>query len=221
VEVLQPSLRMPMRVVLTAAHCLPKIPPAMNFSYLEERTYEKLLGPLGSKPTVWGECFFVDPVADIAVIGEPDSQELSDQAEQFRALVEAAVPLSLGDCPAEKETAAWMLSLEGEWFRCTAQHFGGPLITSKGKKPIQGGMSGSPILAADGSVIGVATTSSTVGWPKAKEESGTHPRPLCDLPQRYLLPKVGSKLGPRPRGRSRTVLDRPLILLAKKLRAGA
>jgi hypothetical protein len=167
---------LPQRVIITAAHCLPQpLPPSMNFSHLEERTYQKLLGPLGSRPTVWGECFFADPIADIAVIGEPDSQELSEQAEQFRALVEA--------CPADKETAAWMLSLEGEWFRCTARHYGGPLITSKAKQRIQGGMSGSPILAADASVIGVATTSS-VG--PSNQENGTHPRPVWDLPARYL-----------------------------------
>jgi hypothetical protein len=220
VEVPHPSIhmRLPMRVVITAAHCLPWFPPSMSFSHLEERTYQKLLGPLGSDPTVWGECFFVDPIADIAVIGEPDNQELSEEAAHFGALVEAAVPLSFSDCPAEKDLTAWMLSLEGKWFRCTAQHNGGPLWTTKGTQPIQGGMSGSPILDADTSVIGVATTAWEGPDRPPSLEGGPHPRPICDLPWRYVFPKNWSRLGPKPARRSRDVPARPLISLAKKPR---
>ena len=61
-------------VVVAAAHCLPILPPAHSASYLEERTYQALLGPLGTQPTVWAECRFVDPVADIAVLGPPDDR---------------------------------------------------------------------------------------------------------------------------------------------------
>jgi hypothetical protein len=50
------------RVIITAAHCLPFLPPPCTVSYLKERTYKALLGPLGSDPTVWAECLFVDPV---------------------------------------------------------------------------------------------------------------------------------------------------------------
>jgi hypothetical protein len=188
VELLQnPARHRPMRAVITAAHCLPRFPPCATFSYLEERTYERLLGPLGSKPTVWGECLFADPIADIAVTGTPDTQAVGEEADRFEALVEDVVPLSLSDCPAGKEAAAWMLSLEGKWFRCTTQHVGGPLWTMRGAKAIQLGMSGSPILAADASVIGVVTASSeTAGRPYC--EGGPNPRPVCDLPRRFLLP---------------------------------
>jgi hypothetical protein len=53
------------RYVLTAGHCLPNLPPAHLASYIEERTFPNLLAPLGKDPTVWAECLFVDPVADI------------------------------------------------------------------------------------------------------------------------------------------------------------
>src|SRR5262249_44463616 len=56
------------RLVVTAAHCLPKLPPAHPASYNHERTW-KLLAPLGEKPAVRTECLFVDPIADIAVLG--------------------------------------------------------------------------------------------------------------------------------------------------------
>lgn len=64
------------RLVVTAAHCLPKLPPAHAAAFSSERTY-KLLGSLdGSKSGVWAECLFADPVADIAVLGRPDDQAL-------------------------------------------------------------------------------------------------------------------------------------------------
>ena len=73
------------RVVITATHCLTAIkplPPAHPFSYTEERTYGNLLGPLGkAKPTVWAECLFADPLADIAVLCSPDEQALFEQAD--------------------------------------------------------------------------------------------------------------------------------------------
>jgi len=77
------------RYVITAAHSLPFIPPCHPASYLQERTYQKLLAPLGGEPAAWAECFFVDPIGDIAVLGSPDSQALCDQAEVYRELVEA------------------------------------------------------------------------------------------------------------------------------------
>ena len=35
------------RYIITAAHCLPFFPPCMSFSHTHEKTYEKLIGPLG------------------------------------------------------------------------------------------------------------------------------------------------------------------------------
>jgi hypothetical protein len=36
----------------------------------------RLLGPLKGKRTVWATCLFVDQIADIAVLGQPDNQAL-------------------------------------------------------------------------------------------------------------------------------------------------
>ncbi len=58
------------RLVITAAHCLGKLPPATAAAFFYERTYKSLLGHLdGSKKDIWAECLFADPVADIAVLG--------------------------------------------------------------------------------------------------------------------------------------------------------
>ena len=71
------------RLVVTAAHCLPRLPPPHGASYLEEWTYEKLLSPLGDKPAVWAECLFADPIADVSVLGSPDNQELFEEAQAY------------------------------------------------------------------------------------------------------------------------------------------
>src|SRR5262245_43442930 len=99
------------RVIITAAHCLPHFPPCL--SDLDERTDDKLLGPLGGGTTVWAECLFADPIADIAVLGEPDNQELSDQWEKYEEFTAAAKPLRIADAPEDGD--AFMLSLDQHW----------------------------------------------------------------------------------------------------------
>ena len=105
------------RLVVTGAHCLPSFPPCHGASYLEERTYQELLGPLGKKSTVWAECLFADPIADIAVLGSPDNQELFDQAEAYELLVESLTPIAIADVPKKAHTfweAASKTCVEGK-----------------------------------------------------------------------------------------------------------
>jgi len=83
------------RLVITAGHCLPRLLPCHTGSHLEERTYERLLGPLGAKPTVWAECLFVDPISDLAVLGAPDSQALCDKNKEYEALTRAMTRFAL------------------------------------------------------------------------------------------------------------------------------
>ena len=52
------------RFILTAAHCLPKLPCAASILDYSHRTYQEVLGSLGDGETnVWAECLFADPVA--------------------------------------------------------------------------------------------------------------------------------------------------------------
>jgi hypothetical protein len=48
-------------IVTTAGHCLPFFPRCHGASYIAERTYKKLLAPLGGQPSIWCECCFIDP----------------------------------------------------------------------------------------------------------------------------------------------------------------
>jgi len=144
--------------VITAAHCLPHLPLCLTFSDTEDRTYQKLLGRLGEEPTVWAEVVFVDPVSDLAILCEPDSQELSDQKDAYCELLETADSFAIADIEADKEVPAKVLSLGGEWMAVACRYSGPfrynhPLLL---KEPItKGGMSGSPILDNSGNAIGV------------------------------------------------------------------
>ena len=150
------SLKRARRLIITAAHCLPHLPPCHGASYTEERTYANLIGPLGETPSVWTECLFADPIADIAVLGEPDGQALFKECEAYETLIEATPALHMVD-PKENTGRSWLLSLNRQWISCEVEHNGGPWLIRNASKPgIQGGMSGSPILNHNRSaVIGV------------------------------------------------------------------
>jgi Trypsin-like peptidase domain len=141
------------RLVVTAAHCLPKLPPACVASYTWERTYTNLLGTLsGKKTSVSAECLFVDPVADIAVLGSPDSQEMYDQADAYDALTEEAPILRIGK---PRSGRGWLLALDGHWIPTSLDVFFGEWGASLNTGPTEGGMSGSPVLNYAGRAIGV------------------------------------------------------------------
>ena len=158
------------RLVITAAHCLPSLPPAQSFFGPKERTYGPLLSRLGDEPRAWAVCRFVDPIADIAVLGSPGNPH----ADEYKALMETASALSIGGSlrnPVNFWVPARLLSLDGRrWFSCTVRHFGGPLWITHAAERVHGGMSGSPIVAEAGTAIGVVctTTSPREGGPNAR-----------------------------------------------------
>jgi hypothetical protein len=155
------------RLVITAAHCLPELPPPMSISHLEERTYAQLLGGLHALPTVTAECLFVDPVADIAVLGEPDGQILPEAWEAYERLVGECGALTVSDSVSD---SVLLLYLDGQWRPCalTASR---QAFTIDAVPPIQAGMSGSPIMNVTGHAVGVVVTN-----------QGLHPQLVNHLP---------------------------------------
>src|SRR6476620_5701509 len=107
------------RLVITAAHCLPFLPPAQSFFGSNERTYGPLLSPLGDQPLTWEQYRFVDPIADSAALGSPGNPH----ADEYRALMETASALSIGGSLRNTVNfwvPARLLSLDGRrWFSCT------------------------------------------------------------------------------------------------------
>jgi hypothetical protein len=142
-------------LVITTGHCLPFVPPCDAYASCKERTYPNLLGPLGEAPTVSAECQFINPVADIAVLGPPDRDAAGyEKWDAYRALLADMVALPIL-ATAPEEGTALLLSLSGNWFECIADQTGGMLWLSNAAEPIQGGMSGSPVLTPAGACIGI------------------------------------------------------------------
>ena len=145
------------------------LPPALPSFGLEARTYGPLFARRGEEPRAWAVCRFVDPIADIAVLGSPDNPH----ADDYTALMWTATALSFGN-PARHPVNFWaparLLSLDGRWFSCTIRHIGGPLWITNAAERVHGGMSGSPIVGEAGTTIGVVctTTSPREGDPNAR-----------------------------------------------------
>ena len=78
-------------LVVTASHCLPWLPSGFGIAYSEEHVYRNMLGPLGSAPTVACECLFINPIADMAVVGVPDTHTYSDCGQNAASLPKRAV----------------------------------------------------------------------------------------------------------------------------------
>jgi hypothetical protein len=161
--------------VITAAHCLPCLPVCHTASSVYERTYQALIGPLGAEPRVCAECLFADPIADIAVLGMPDSQELRHEADAYRELVTSVRPLAVAHAPAQRhgyrrfgnlrvpyDTPSRgfvrLLSLECQWIEAEVERRIGSLSLEP-KELIVSGMTGSPILSPAGEAVGVVAFS--------------------------------------------------------------
>ena len=173
------------RLVVTAAHCLPQMPEPHPWA--DETRIWKLLAPLGEEPDIVAECRFVDPVADIAVLGSPNSQDMFEEAEAYDALV-AAAALPVGLLPRKEyaKSDAWMLSLAGRWQPCTVNYTQNFALWTKGKHKIEGGMSGSPIVTGNGFALGVLSCSGGL----AETDGGPHARLGSHLPG-WLLYGIG------------------------------
>jgi hypothetical protein len=172
-------------LVVTASHCLPWLPSGFGIAYSEEHVYRNMLGALGSVPTVACECLFINPIADVAVVGVPDTQTYSDEAAGYRSLVRYAIPFRIIDAP--EKARGFLLSLHGEWFGCKiewTESIDGPLWVSKPAQRIERGMSGSPIVSETGNAVGIVSASMIENEKDAAthEFGASNPRLMRDLP---------------------------------------
>ena len=170
------------RFIISAAHCLPRLPAPHLARDEAERTLANLIGPLGStsrkQRPIWASLLFVDPMSDIVVLEAPDGQELFEENDQYEKFTDAIDPLPIGDMPLPAmprvvrgsndilellpwpSTSAFALSLKRGWQPCTAQ-FTGQFLILDGPDAIESGMSGSPIINDAGAAIGLISTGGT------------------------------------------------------------
>lgn len=150
--------------IITAAHCLPHLPPQHPFAYLEERTYVDFVGSTDDATrSIAVECLFVDPISDVAVLAAPDSQALTDECEAFEQFVT--------DRPAfviemERHAAPiYALTLQNEWrpgslSRPAFSHDKRVLMLKH--DAIASGMSGSPLISEAGTVLSLVSLSTLI-----------------------------------------------------------
>ncbi len=170
--------RLRRRLVVTASHCLPHAPKMPCYSY-KETTYAKLLGPLGEEPSVWAECLFFDPVSDLAILGEPDNQELGEENEAFARLVDGRKPFTIA-APGTGE--GYMLALDGVSWQPT------PLIvheniwgTGLSTGATLAGQSGSPIVDSTGRAVAVVSVGTEVLNGGNRTPVNRSPQPILKL----------------------------------------
>jgi hypothetical protein len=167
----------PDRLVITAAHCLPSYPEP-HLANGPELIYPRIIGPLTfSQRPIWGELVSCSLVDDLAVLGAPEvfASELESEVDgdpfmRFSEFTEEhairigqspePAPLGNDDGPGSQ---AFVLSLEGEWQTCTVRSDPGSRFVFIAGARIESGMSGSPILNADGEAIGLISTSGASG----------------------------------------------------------
>jgi len=157
---------------------------------LQERTYADLLGTLdGNKTTVYAECLFADPVADIAVLGAPDDQALYEEAEAFDALIDNVPGLRISSNLTDN---GWVLTLDREWVRIPLHVHSSLFGTSLSIGFTKPGMSGSPILNNVGRAVGV------IAIGNGTEKQGPQPILSRNLPIWVLKGKKGVRHGLAP-----------------------
>ena len=150
------------RYVVTAAHCLQRSGSRRPNLAFDPRdwTFSNVIGRLGTKRgTIWAELCMVNLTDDIAVFGEPHSEELAYEAHRYQQFTTIAIPAAPPPAAVEPhrrgdaaESKAWVLSLEGGWLPCSVYN-NGRTLTLSGVE-IKAGMSGSPLIDEDGSAIG-------------------------------------------------------------------
>jgi hypothetical protein len=128
-------------LIVTTVECLSIIP-----SDLSEIPH--LLGRLGAAPFLSATCLFVDPISGVAILGPFDPGDYFDFMREL-------VPLDIAEAK-DYRTPAFLLSLAKRWTGCFASGDGHHSVFISGfEYPIADGMSGSPVLDADGRAIGV------------------------------------------------------------------
>ena len=152
-------------LILTAAHCI-------TVTGVGSGNYEDILNRIetndGSQLLV--ETFAVEPVADIAVLGCVDYQDIPDWAEKFETFCENTTPLPIccREFPLSQPFPIFIYDHKEKWITGTARQMqknarGLPIVPDQ---RIEGGTSGSPVVNDTGELLGIVSRSGE-----------THPNP--------------------------------------------
>ena len=159
------------RYVVTAAHCLARSRfPRPNLAFhVRDWMFPNVIGTLGAdRGTISAELCVINLSDDLAVFGEPNGEQLGYEAHQYGRFTAVAMPVAEPPTAVEpcrwrnaSGAKAWVLALDGTWLSCAVHNSGRFLMLEDVE--IKVGMSGTPILNADGAAIGLISAGESGG----------------------------------------------------------
>jgi hypothetical protein len=160
--------------ILTAAHCISW--DHNGGMALGDHFVEPITTRDGSNLHVGP--WVVEPVSDIAVLGELDNQVFFEQCDAFEEWRESVQPIAVSDrvLQPQESIAVHVLSHKGHWIAGKATRHGHgawPRLWIETASCIEGGTSGGPIVDEEGKLLGV------VSW---GNEDGAFPVACLALP---------------------------------------
>ena len=174
------GILIPGNLIITAAHCI-------NFSCngemaLGEYFIEEIQtnhGKLKVSPLA------VEPVTDIAVLGEIDDQAAPNEAMDFRMYCEntSAIPICQKDYKLFNKFNVYVYTHNRTWMvgkacQCAKD---AEKLSVEFEEQIEGGTSGSPIINDSGELVGIVSNTSII-YSEGQKSEGLIPRPHLALP---------------------------------------
>jgi hypothetical protein len=139
-----------------------------------------------------------EPVSDVAVLGELDYQDCPDDVEAFEEWREQVEPVAISALQIEvgQSCPVFIFTHKREWLAGSVTRYGMPgqlagsnvALIAEG---IQSGTSGSPVVTADGLLLGIV--SHTISNPTAGKACGSIPVVHMALPH-WVLARIGLNL---------------------------
>lgn len=147
-------------MIITAAHCVyfTNTGAMMQGDYFLERIQTHCGEIIGS-------IMIVEPVTDLCVIGEPDDQELYNEAITFQQFCNKTKPVPI--CKRKvvpfQKYPVYILNYGGAWVKGIAKHTfykDAYRLNIIAEEQIIGGASGGPIVNENGELIGIVSSAS-------------------------------------------------------------
>ncbi len=120
------------------------------------------------------ETLAVEPVVDIAVLGEPDVEAADDLAFTEFCEATAPVPICTADLPLRSPFPVHFLAHTGRWVDAQATYFSGAKLWLEASEAIEPGTSGGPVVSVDGLLLGVISTADVTAGQPQREGSAAY-----------------------------------------------
>lgn len=163
------------QIILTACHCVDYT--LSGDMVLGEYYIEEIVTKLGKFKVA---PLAIEPINDIAALGELDSQEFYDEVRLYEEFCNNTPPIKIcrNKLKLGEKFMVFIYSHERKWITGHAMLMfpESPMIVIEADEPIKGGTSGSGIINEKGEIVGIVSNASEQAY------NGNAPRPLLALP---------------------------------------